>query len=67
VIEVVTAGLKASGLGLLGVVRADGNMMSLLFGRNIDPDPSLVTLPARFTKWLADVKARCQTEPGAAI
>jgi hypothetical protein len=66
VIEIVTAGVKASGLGLLGVVRADGNMMSLLLGRNVDPDSTLVTFPDRFTRWLADVKGRCQIESSGA-
>lgn len=67
VIEVVTSGLQRSGLRLLGVVRADGNMMSLLFARDIEATSTLVALPAQFAKWLAGVKARCQRIPSRAV
>jgi hypothetical protein len=62
VIEVMTSGLKASGLQLLGVVRADGNMMSLILGRNVGVASSLGALPRGFDSWLAHLKMKCQTQ-----
>jgi hypothetical protein len=59
VTDVVTSGLERSRLQLLAVVRADGNMMSLIFGRNIEAVSSLRAMQARFDSWLTRVKARC--------
>jgi hypothetical protein len=63
VIEVVTSGLSGSELELIATVRVDGNMMSLLFGRNLVPPAALTTLSDRFANWLAGVKATCAAGP----
>ncbi len=62
VIDVVASGLRSSALELLGVVRADGNMMSMVFGRDVQLATCFTALPAQFETWLAAVKephARC--------
>lgn len=56
VIDVVKSRLEQSGLQLIAAVRADGNMMSLILGRNVKGAPSMRSLPTRFESWLRRVK-----------
>lgn len=59
VIAATDAGLSPAGFEQLAVVRADGHMMSMLYGRNVRRGPKLHDLPGRFDSWLAEVKAAC--------
>lgn len=59
VTEVVTSRLSHVGLELLAAVRADGNMMSLVLGRDVKK-AAIAALPARFECWLARAKAECK-------
>jgi hypothetical protein len=59
VIEVVDSRLIQQSFERLAVVRADGHMMSMLYGRHLGHGPSLGDLPGRFISWLQTVKAEC--------
>jgi len=67
VTEVVSSRLARVGLQLLAAVRADGNMMSLVLGRNIETAVSICALPGRFDSWLARAKAECQRATSGAV
>jgi len=67
VTDVVTARLTRAGLQRLAEVRADGNMMSLVFGRNIDIAASGGALPRRFESWLTRVKVKCPRATSGAV
>jgi hypothetical protein len=58
--EVVVNRLRGGGLQEVAVVRADGNMMSLVFVRSLDAVTGLDSLPARFDAWLQAVKEAAQ-------
>ena len=55
----IRAGLQMAALDLIAVVRTDGQMMSLVFGRSCDLAfvEEVVTLPGRFESWLTSLKA----------
>lgn len=57
VLAATDARLEPAGFERLGVARADGHMMSVLYGRDLGLGPRLDDLPGRFTSWLDDVKA----------
>jgi len=57
VLAATDSGLRPAGFEQLGVVRANGHVMSMLYGRNVRGGPRLDDLPGRFTAWLKDVKA----------
>jgi len=57
VLAATDARLEPAGFGRLGVVRADGHMMSMLYGRDLGEGPRLNGLRGRFTEWLEEVKA----------
>jgi hypothetical protein len=62
VIAVVGSRLRWSGFEQFAVVPADGNMMSIVFGRNLDRAASMSSLPTRFQSWLR--RARIQMGTG---
>ena len=55
VISSVHSILSASGFTLCAVVRVNGNMMSLVYMRNVSWSAELANLPDRFTAWLRRV------------
>ncbi len=59
VIQALKSRLEFSGLEIVAVVRADGNMMSVLLARNVDWQASLNSIPARFQSWLAQARTAC--------
>ncbi len=67
VTDVVTSSLARSGFQRLAEVRADGNMMSLVFGRNIQIAASSRALPEGFASWLNRVKAKCPRATRGAV
>lgn len=67
VTEVVASRLARVGFQMLAEVRADGNMMSLVLGRNIGTAARISSLPARFESWLAGVKAQCERATSGAV
>jgi hypothetical protein len=60
VTKVVRSRLSQVGLELLAAVRADGNMMSLILGRDVKTAVQIAALPARFEAWLSRAKAECK-------
>lgn len=54
----VTSRLAQSGLKEVAVVRADGNMMSMIFERQVVGATSLGDLADRFQAWLGSVRRR---------
>lgn len=57
VIQSVNAVLTSQGgFEQAAIVRADGNMMSLIYTRNVDWCCTLTELPERFTEWLKHFK-----------
>lgn len=58
VIDTIDPILEAHGISRLAVVRADGNMMSLVYGRGLSWSAELGSLPQRFDAWLAGPKSR---------
>lgn len=51
VISSVNAVLYIGGFTLAAVVRVDGNMMSLVYARNVEWSTELAGLPGRFKQW----------------
>ena len=62
VTEIVASALQRAGLHLLSCVRADGNMMSLVFGRDLRYASDMEALPARFLSWLTAAKGASARE-----
>ncbi len=62
VISAVGPFFDAAGYSLLSCVRADGNMMSLVFSRHVPDSSAFFGLPNRFNHWLAEARHR----PGGA-
>ncbi|MBI4459032.1 MAG: hypothetical protein HY648_03100 [Acidobacteria bacterium] len=56
VTEVVDACLKTTGLETACLVKADGNMMSIVLVRDIAWTGALCSLETRFRSWLEDIK-----------
>ena len=52
VISSINQVLVAKNFRLLAVVRIDGNMMSLVYARNVSWEAALADLPGRFNEWL---------------
>ena len=52
VISSVNSVLRSGGFALAAVVRVDGNMMSVIFSRNVKWAADLAGLPHQFEKWL---------------
>ena len=59
VIESIAPAFAAGGLERLATVRADGNMMSLIYGRGVGWGGELRPLPDQFTRWLIGANRRC--------
>jgi hypothetical protein len=53
VISAMCPFFDAAGYSLVSYVRADGNMMSLVFSRHIPDSSAFLDLPDRFSHWLA--------------
>jgi len=49
--------LEPAGFERLGFARANGHMMSMVYGRDLGLGPRLHDLPGRFTSWLEEVRA----------
>jgi hypothetical protein len=54
--EVISSRLQRSGLREAALVRADGNMMSLVFERGVAAAAGMTSLPSRFDEWLGAIK-----------
>ncbi len=52
VIEAIISGLESSRLELMAIVKTNGQMMSLVFGRDIEFGPTIREMPGRFELWL---------------
>ena len=52
VIECISAGLRSGGLRLAACIRLDGNMMSLIYQRDVEFSDELSDLPDRFAGWI---------------
>ena len=52
--------LATKNFRLLGVVRLDGHMMSMVYGRNVSWGAELASLGDRFDKWLSVLCRRWQ-------
>jgi len=50
--DVIVSRLEQAGLRETALVRADGNMMSLVFARDVKAAQDIEALPARFGEWL---------------
>ena len=64
--KVVTDHLGRAGLQLMAKVRTDGQMMSLVLGRDIEFASMISPLPALFDSWLGRVRAKCQNQSSGA-
>jgi hypothetical protein len=60
VTEAVRSRLSQVGVDLVASVRADGNMMSLVLGRDVKTAAAIAALPARFEAWLRRAKMECR-------
>src|SRR5207249_443323 len=65
VIDVVSSRVAPSMLEIVAVIRADGNMMSMVLARNLDWVDSLRELPSRFTAWLSKLKEESGRQNGS--
>src|ERR1700752_3430663 len=50
--NVILSGLEGSGLEVAAVVRANGNMMSVVLARDVEEMEAVRSLPKRFEEWL---------------
>ena len=55
VIECISAGLRSGGLRLAACIRFDGNMMSLIYQRDVEFSDELSDLPDRFAGWIKNI------------
>lgn len=65
VIDVVSSRVAPSMLEIAAVIRADGNMMSLVLTRNLSWVDSLRELPPRFAAWLSNLKGESGRQNGS--
>ncbi len=64
--EAISSSLEPSSLQEIAVVQADGNMMSLVYGRNLAIGDSMRSSPSRFTTWLNRIKYQYGQKRGGA-
>lgn len=67
VVKLVKSRLERFGFDLVGVARADGNMMSIVLSRSAGWVHSLGSLPSRFDAWLSRAKAGCHSVINGAV
>ena len=56
VIASMNLGLEPKGFKLIGIVRIDGHMMSLVYARNVPWAAELADLPGRFDNWFSAIQ-----------